>query len=1079
MPRKSAVTASVKAATLKGKERLRKSEVPFSQKLVLQQWIFSVLEAKDLRGLCQEDFRHPDFEGTNAEGVSHFHLLLTNLTVERAKLPNALLRAYDENIVRHTRRLNERREARGESIRWKYFQYLALLFTEIYLDWYFRDRAGLLVELNATLNAWNATQEAGDWLPAYGDEDLQKIALWQATGSGKTLLLHANLLQFLHYVEKAGKRRELNKIILLTPNEGLSQQHLKEFALSGIDAASFDKDGRGQGDLFSGTAVEVLEVTRLAEESKERQVAVSHFEGNNLVLVDEGHRGAKGEKWMDFRNQLCAGGFSFEYSATFGQAVKNDPTLTANYARWILFDYSYKHFHDDGYGKHFRIFNLKQEQDAEQQKLYLTAAVLSFYQQLKVWLENREAFAPFGVERPLWVFFGAKVNAEEASDIEDVLVFLAEFVGGRAETVRRLDLLLRGADDMVDKKGVRIFGRAFEYLNAKLKLTGEVVFDDILRTVFNAPAGGKLHVKNLKSAAGELSLSLGVADAFGVVNVGDEAKLAERLKTHRTLMAVEDADFGASLFHGLNQPGSQVHLLLGSRKFTEGWNSWRVTAIGLMNLGKNEGPSVIQLFGRGVRLKGWNMTLKRSSALAEHGLITAPHDLRLVETLDVFGVKANYMDTFREVLEAEGIKTGEDMVEMHIPALPTLKDLAGKKLKVVRLKAGLDFRRDGDRPKLDLMLEHFRRKPVVVDWYPRVEAMDKTGRKSTPLTGLKKQGELQARHVAFLNEEALYQHMQEVKNQRGYYNLALPREAVGTLLRNRDWYKLLIPPSELDFTKFGQVRIWQQIAEALLSTYCERYYKFHRQRWEADNSEVRDLDWSDANFDGLSLAGNGKGDGYQVMVSPEETALIDQLNHLAKDVAGGELKGAALQSLSWNRHLYVPLFHIGGGAVIEIKPVALNTSEWTFLQDLKAWHNQHADFFKTKELYLLRNRSRKGIGFFEAGNFYPDFILWLLDGKHQHVAFIDPKGLRMCAEGFADPKISFHTEIKSLEAKIRQENPTLSLHSFILSATPFQLLLNFGTEARREDFEQAGVLFQSDGGPVYMEKLFSAISPKT
>ena len=25
--------------------------------------------------------------------------------------------------------------------------------------------------------------------------------------------------------------------------------------------------------------------------------------------------------------------------------------------------------------------------------------------------------------------------------------------------------------------------------------------------------------------------------------------------------------------------------------------------------------------------------------------------------------------------------------------------------------------------------------------------------------------------------------------------------------------------------------------------------------------------------------------------------------------------------------------------------------------------------------------SKRGIGFFEAGNFYPDFILWLLVGK--------------------------------------------------------------------------------------------------
>ena len=43
--------------------------------------------------------------------------------------------------------------------------------------------------------------------------------------------MHANILQYQFYLEKHGRRRELNRIILLTPNEGLSQQHLREFEI--------------------------------------------------------------------------------------------------------------------------------------------------------------------------------------------------------------------------------------------------------------------------------------------------------------------------------------------------------------------------------------------------------------------------------------------------------------------------------------------------------------------------------------------------------------------------------------------------------------------------------------------------------------------------------------------------------------------------------------------------------------------------------------------------------------------------------------------------------------------------------
>jgi hypothetical protein len=49
-----------------------------------------------------------------------------------------------------------------------------------------------------------------------------------------------------------------------------------------------------------------------------------------------------------------------------------------------------------------------------------------------------------------------------------------------------------------------------------------------------------------------------------------------------------------------------------------------------------------------------------------------------------------------------------------------------------------------------------------------------------------------------------------------------------------------------------------------------------------------------------------------------------------------------------------------------------------------------------RSLYLLRNadREEKGLGFALAGNFYPDFLLWLVDdasGK-QWLTFVDPKG---------------------------------------------------------------------------------------
>jgi hypothetical protein len=104
---------------------------------------------------------------------------------------------------------------------------------------------------------------------------------------------------------------------------------------------------------------------------------------------------------------------------------------------------------------------------------------------------------------------------------------------------------------------------------------------------------------------------------------------------------------------------------------------------------------------------------------------------------------------------------------------------------------------------------------------------------------------------------------------------------------------------------------------------------------------------------------------------------------------------------------------------VTVLPIALNESEYQFVTDLKRWCDDHTDILKDKgmELYLLRNMSRgKGVGFFEAGNFHPDFILWVLKGGKQYIHFIEPHGL--IHEGPSSEKINFHIRIKDIERRL-------------------------------------------------------------
>ena len=145
-------------------------------------------------------------------------------------------------------------------------------------------------------------------------------------------------------------------------------------------------------------------------------------------------------------------------------------------------------------------------------------------------------------------------------------------------------------------------------------------------------------------------MRLGENDEFGLINVGDAPALC-KLCDQQDELVVTEKEFSGSLFRVINDSDSTVNLLIGSKKFTEGWNSWRVSTMGLMNIGRSEGSEIIQLFGRGVRLKGHGMTLKRSTALDG---VKGPKHINMLETLNVFGIRADYMRQFKEYLEDEG-----------------------------------------------------------------------------------------------------------------------------------------------------------------------------------------------------------------------------------------------------------------------------------------------------------------------------------------------------------------------------------------------------------------------------------------
>lgn len=1076
-------------------------QAKFHTRLVLNQWAWSLFGLDTVNGYVEYGGRSRPVldvfkekfqtnahtaEGLVPDDNSHYfvHAML-NRPEPVPGLTEDELRLYDQNIVRHTMRLNEPRDKPGlEPITWKYFQWLTLLFTEVYLDRFFRDPEGLRDELNAHIDHFNAERHDVDSVQRFdesGDAKVQlnKLAFWSATGSGKTLMMHTHLLQYQHYLEQHGRRRELNRIILLTPNEGLSRQHLEEFEAAGIQAELFNKDGKG---LFAGRSVEILDIHKLAEEGKQKTISFESFESNNLVLIDEGHRGASsGEEgtWMRFRNALCEKGFSFEYSATFGQAVKGKSNLQDIYAKATLFDYSYRFFYGDGYGKDYHILNLDEDTEQRQLEPYLTACLLAFFEQQRLHRVTGEPLRPFNIAKPLLIFVGGSVNAvrtksgRQVSDVTETLLVVASILANADESAKRIDELL--ADGLVSADGKNIFSGLFRHLRRTGK-SGRELYAEMLVALFNAEGGGALHLDYLKGQDGEIALRVGENDPFGVINVGDAKKLADLCDGYEELH-VHEKEFGESLFGGLNDAESRVNMLIGSKKFTEGWNSWRVSTMGLMNIGSTEGSQIIQLFGRGVRLKGWNNCLRRSSHADLPTETHRPDDLGLLETLNVFGVKADYMAEFRKYLEEEGLPPNEQPHEILLPVIGTqwskpLKTLKLKeKINGVSTRFGDPFKRFGPIPTLQppssdpasperYLFDH----RVTLNWYPRVKAVRARGIAVDDDHADLHSAKLTTQHVALLDIDGIFFELLRFKAERAWNNLNITRQGIIALLANGDWYDLQIPESEMAFDSYARVQTWREIATALLKKFCERYYTFRKREWELPHLEYQLLSSDDPNFTGYS-----EGDEehfYRVLVDQSRDDIIADVERLKQAIENKDLAAAQFGTVSalwFDRHLYEPLLHLGGGGEIAIRPVSLNGGERQFVEDLRRWHTAKGESLGTADLYLLRNRSRGGgVGFFEAGNFHPDFMLWIADEHQQSLGFVDPKGLLNV--GPDDPKARFCETIKEIQTRL--DDPTMTLEAYLVSTTPRPLVRN--RWAKQDEWLDGRHILFPDDGPDYL-----------
>ncbi len=1034
------------------------SQLLLDNHLTLHAWLNSHFGYKTTRDLLNDT--ETIGEGLSPDGYSPIGEFLISCAEPNSAIEVALP-AYDANIKRYLATINNKRT---QPIVLRYFQYLALLYTEVFLDWKFNRPLEFLRELNDLVQHRNDARAPGDDMDSsYTGDDLEKLAFWMATGAGKTLIMHINYHQYLHYCKES-----LDNIVLITPNEGLSEQHLRELANSDIQCERFNIEGNRHNRALN--AMQVIEITKLVEEKTGGGVSVpvEAFEGNNLIFVDEGHKGSGGKVWRKYREDLAETGFTFEYSATFGQALAaaNNADLVEEYGKAIAFDYSYRYFYGDGYGKNFRILNVRNDEESQVETLLL-GNLLSFYQQRRYFTQNSDAVRAYGLDPPLWAFVGSKVNAvysenrHNRSDVLSVIRFLHRFLKNEGNaSIRIIERILNGESGLSDDSGRDVFYSRLNYLK-DFNETPVQMYTNILNEIFHTNTGGALHLCDVRNAQGEIGLkTTSSSDYFGVINIGDAPAFKRLVENDDAGIFIESEDvLTESLFNDINRTDSPINILIGAKKFIEGWDSWRVTAMGLLNIGRQEGSQIIQLFGRGVRLRGKDMSLKRSSALdGEH-----PRNLSLLETLNIFAVRANFMERFRDYLMREGVPM-EEPVQMILPIRHNTEYLANR--LYVPTVAPYHQAAKGQCVPLDL-----RSGAVISHTTQTVDTIGSSTQRGIQRERIEArfQRQIPETSLELVDWEKIHLQLLEYKQEKGYHNLIFDTDILRRILSPiEEMYELsVMEESEVVPTSLEELKRLERLVLTLLRKYIAKFYRIVQKRWNAERVELEKLDENNANFTDWSV----------YIPRSEANEVEPRVGHLMES---GQIYGSRLTTLSkvhfvfHDRHLYQPLLAINTEETgWRTTPPALEDSEKQFVEDLRSYiREQSESILASKEIFFLRNQSRgKGIGFYQNEGFYPDFILWVTEDMKQRIVFIEPHGMVYEDIHEDNPKINLFKRLREIShQRFRDEN--VQMDSFIISTTDFTDVRRRYSSMDRQDFEAWHILFRKAGDPTYLSPIF-------
>ncbi|WP_347295359.1 DEAD/DEAH box helicase family protein, partial [Helicobacter typhlonius] len=457
-------------------------------------------------------------------------------------------------------------------------------------------------------------------------EQMNSASFWMATGSGKSIVM-IKLIALLHDLFALENLPSI-PIMLLVPNDKILEQfkaHIKEYNtyqsktitlkdLKDYESVSYCTSLFDENIVFIGRS-DLLDMSEnVGKDSKAKRLNYKNFLRDEgwIVLLDEAHKGdSKDSVRKGYIRELAEGngesnkGFIFNFSATFSDSFD---------LQTCAFNYNLEKFNLEGYGKNIAVLDsdLKSFRDKEKNEEQITRILESFilFCAIKKHRENiMQEFSKnlkLAYHQPLIIAVADKVNTTDAGIklyFEAILQILKED--------RDITPLARNLYENLLQNQRLYFDKNMHLDEEFLELIQTMDSKTLRKEIFYAKETSMIEACRIKGNTKEIVFkSKNAKEPFLLLNIGSIREWEKQYLQHLGVESGEDITSG--YFQNINEESSPIQIMIGSKVFSEGWDSNRVNMISFINIGsKNAKKYVLQTIGRGVRIEPFKGVRKR------------------------------------------------------------------------------------------------------------------------------------------------------------------------------------------------------------------------------------------------------------------------------------------------------------------------------------------------------------------------------------------------------------------------------------------------------------------------------------